>query len=368
VLKIEFIKKIIIITSLVMLTSCAKKTIETSPIRKNITDTVFASGILVPDNKYNLTSLSDGYIIKLNFDEGDIVKKGELLALVENEQNDINVKGTEKLLSIALSNTKPESPALKQIKVNIEMAKQKLKQDEIQVERFKNLYELESIPKIEYENILLALENSKTNLKALEENYEIIKQQAEQQVVIQKTQSDLNKYFKKNNEVRALVSGKIYNKKKEIGDLTKKGDIIATIGSPNNLYALFNVDETNISKIKLNQNVIIQLNTDKNKTYKAKVTKIYPSFDEQTQSFFCRVDFIDKPDFNISGTQLQGNFIISHRQNVLVIPRKFLSYGNKVNIKDKGEIKVETGFISSEWVEIKKGLNEKSVILIENIK
>lgn len=367
-LKTKWILKFISITTLILLTSCAKKTIETTPIRKNITDTVFASGILVPDSKYNLTSLSDGYIVKLNFEEGDIVKKGNLLALIENEQNDINVKSSEKLLSIAVSNTKPESPALKQIKANIEMAKQKLKQDEIQVERFKNLYELESIPKIEYENVLLALENSKTNLKALEENYELIKQQAEQQVVIQKTQSELNNYLKKNNEVRALVSGKIYTKKKEVGDLTKKGDIIATIGSPNNLYALFNVDETNISKIKLNQNVVIQLNTNKNKTYKAKVTKIYPSFDEQTQSFFCRVDFIDKPDFNISGTQLQGNFILSHRKNVLVIPRNFLSYGNKVKLKDKGEIKVETGFISSDWVEIKKGLNEKSVILIENIK
>ncbi|MFN4150009.1 MAG: efflux RND transporter periplasmic adaptor subunit, partial [Candidatus Sericytochromatia bacterium] len=244
----------------------------------------------------------------------------------------------------------------------------KNKQYEIQVDRFRNLYELESIPKIEYDNVLLSLENSKTNLKTLEENYEFIKQQAEQQVVIQKTQSDLNKSFRKNNEVRAIVSGKIYNKKKEIGDLTKKGDIIAAIGSPNSIYALFSVDETNISKVKLNQNVIIQLNVNKNKTYKGIVKKIYPSFDEQSQSFYCRVDFIDKLDFNISGTQLQGNIVIGNRKNVLVIPRKYLSYGNKVKLKDLSEKTVETGFISSEWVEIKKGLNEKSIILAENIK
>jgi multidrug efflux pump subunit AcrA (membrane-fusion protein) len=367
-LNISLIKKISIFILLFSLNDCSKKTIETKPIRKNITDTVFASGVLVPDNQYNLTSLTDGYIVKLNVEEGNIVKKGDLLALIENEQNDINVKSTEKLLSIAVSNTNSESPALKQIKTNIEMAKQKLKQDQLQVERYKNLYELESVSKMEYENILLAFENSKTNLNALEENYLLIKQQAEQQVVVQKTQSDLNKSFRKNNEVRAIVSGLIYKKKKELGDLTKKGDIIATIGNPNNIYALLSVDETNISKVKLNQNVIIQLNVNKNKTYKGIVKKIYPSFDEQSQSFYCRVDFIDKLDFNISGTQLQGNIIIGNRKNVLVIPRKYLSYGNKVKLKDLSQATVETGFISSEWVEIKKGLNEKSIILVENIK
>lgn len=273
--------KIVFVLFAFLLTSCNKKIIETKPVRKNITETVFASGFLVPDNQYNLTSLTDGYIVKLTFEEGDIVKKGSLLAIVENEQSNINAKSSKQLLSIASSNASQNSPALRQINTNIEMAKQKLKQDENQVARYKNLYELHSIPKLEYENTLLALENSKSNLLALQENYLLIKQQADQQLIIQKSQSQVNDFLESNNKVTAIIDGKVYKKKKQLGDLARKGDVIAVIGNPNKIYALLSVDESNISKIKLNQKVIVQLNTNKEKNYNGVVTQIYPSFDEQ---------------------------------------------------------------------------------------
>ena len=70
-------------------------------------------------------------------------------------------------------------------------------------------------------------------------------------------------------------------------------------------------------------------------------------------------------DFKISGTQLQANVIISEKNNLLVIPKNYLDYGNKVNVKDKGQIIVETGFISTEWVEIKSGIDENTIITLD---
>ncbi|HEX7413148.1 MAG TPA: efflux RND transporter periplasmic adaptor subunit, partial [Bacteroidia bacterium] len=65
--------------------SCGRKFIEIKPIRKDITETVFASGVLVPENQYNLTAQSEGYIIALNFIEGDTVKEGKVLAVIDNK-------------------------------------------------------------------------------------------------------------------------------------------------------------------------------------------------------------------------------------------------------------------------------------------
>jgi multidrug efflux pump subunit AcrA (membrane-fusion protein) len=49
---------------------------------------------------------------------------------------------------------------------------------------------------------------------------------------------------------------------------------------------------------------------------------------------------------------------------VLVIPRKFLDYGNKVNVKGQDEsVIVTTGFISSDWVEITDGLNPEDILV-----
>ncbi len=364
----DSIKTIFFFTGLILVSSCGKKTTETKPIRKGITETVFASGILVPENQYNLTSLSDGYIKNLNIDEGAIVTANQLLAIVDNEQSIINAQSADELLTIAAANTNPNAPALKQAEINVELAKQKLIQDEKQEARYKKLYELNSVSKLEYENMVLNRDNSKTNLLALQENYKLLKQQADQQLIIQKSQKDANSVSKNYNEIKAVVGGKVYELKKELGDYIRKGDIIAVIGSQEKLYALLSVDESNISKVRLGQAVIIQLNTQLQKNYKGIVTEIYPAFDEQTQSFYCKVAFESELDFNISGTQLQGNIVIENKNNVLVIPRNYLGYGNKVKLKDGDEIIVETGFISNDWAEIINGLNENTIIIADKTK
>ena len=213
--------------------------------------------------------------------------------------------------------------------------------------------------------MVLAYENSKANVTVLQENYNVLKQQADQQLIIQKSQSGINSFFQNNNELKAIVGGKVYEKKKQLGDYVKKGDVIAVIGKQDDIYAKLSIDETNISKIRLGQKVIVQLNTDIQKNYNGVVTEIYPAFDSQAQSFYCKVKFIDVMDFRISGTQLQANVIISEKKDLLVIPKAYLDYGNKVNIKGKEQAVIQTGFISTDWVEVKGGIDENTVITLD---
>jgi len=354
-----------VFAAVTLLSSCGRKKTETKPIRKNITETVFASGILVPDGQYNLTAQSEGYIVKLNFDQGDIVKTDAVLAVIENKQNDYNAHSGDALLSIAHANTLPTAPALKQVEVNIEMAKQKLKEDELQAVRYKKLYEQNSVSKLDYENMQIALENSKTNLAAQQENYNLLKLQAEQQYVTQQSQTGVNKVLQNLDELKAVVGGKVFSKQKEVGDYVRRGDVIAVIGDKSGVYAKLSVDETTISKIKIGQDVVIQLNTNKQKNYNAKITQIYSAFDDQAQSFYCKARFTDSLDFKISGTQLQSNIITSIKNNILVIPKNYLGAGNIVKVKGKDPVTVQTGFISNEWVEVTKGLDETETIIAE---
>lgn len=356
---------LIAFTGLILLSSCGKKYSETKPEYRNIIETVFASGILIPENQYNLTAQSDGYLLSLDFEEGDMVKTGDLLAIIVNKTYDINFRGSNQLLDIAKSNLSPDAPALKQIETNLLAAEQKMKQDEIQVERYKKLYDANSVSKLEYENVSLAFETSKANYLALQENYKLQKQQAEQQLINQKTQSDVNKVLLGNNELRAVIGGKVYKKFKELGDYIRRGEIIAVIGNPSKIYAELSIDESSISKVKVNQQVIIQLNTNKDKNYSCVITEVYPSFDVQTQSFSCKAVFTDSLDFLMSGTQVQANIIIEKRDSLMVIPRNYLDFGNTVLIKGDGKFKVETGFISNEWVEIKSGIDKNTIIQAE---
>lgn len=364
--KIKYI--IPIASGLVLLASCGNNTATIKPERKNITETVFASGVLVPENQYNLTAQSDGYLISLNFEEGDIVKNGDVLAVIDNKTYDINSQNADLLLKIAKANTSPNAPALKQIEANMNAVEIKMDQDKQQADRYEKLYVSNSVSKLEYENMKLAYENSKANFLSLQENYKLQKQLAEQQLINQQSQSGVNKVLQGNNELSAVVGGKVFTKFKELGDYVRRGEVIAVIGNPSNLYAKLSIDESSMSKIRMKQEVIIQLNTHKNEIFKAKITEIYPSFDKQAQSFYCRADFTDSLNFFISGTQLQANIVIEEKENVIVIPKSFLNYGNMVNVKGGSPVKIETGIISTDWVEVISGIDENTTLVLEKNK
>ncbi|MDP2386519.1 MAG: HlyD family efflux transporter periplasmic adaptor subunit [Bacteroidota bacterium] len=353
--------------SLLVLSSCGKKTTEVRPQYKDITEMVFASGVLEPNDKYNLTAQSEGYLVKLNFTEGDIVTAGTVLAIVDNKQSVFNDKSATELLSISLTNVSNNAPALKQAEANIVLAREKVKQDELQLARYKKLMESNSVSKVEYENVSLALENSKTNLSNLQQAYQLQKQQAQQQLIVQESQKSINSFFSDNNNIKAVVGGKVYKKLKETGDYVRRGDVIAVIGNATELYARLNIDESNISKIKVGQKTIIQLNSTKAINYEGVVSEILPAFEEATQSFICKVKFNKEPELKISGTQLQANIIIGSKTKALVIPRSYLDFGNKVSVKGMDEsLKVTTGFISNEWVEITEGLKVSDVLVSQN--
>ncbi|MFN8237578.1 MAG: HlyD family efflux transporter periplasmic adaptor subunit [Chitinophagales bacterium] len=354
---------------LIFFSSCGKKTTTTQPVRKDITETVFASGTLEPDHSYNLTAQTEGYLIQLDAEEGSFVTAGKTVAVIDNPQNAINTEGAKALLSVATSNASLNAPAFKQIEANIKAAEEKLRLEEVQYERYKNLYESGAATKMEFEQRELAYTGSKASLEALHQSYKVLQKQTEQQLIAQKTQTRVNAVLSSNNQLKVVVSGKVYKKFKERGDYVKKGDIIATIGNPANIYAKLSIDESNISKVQVGQEVAIQLNTNKEKIYKAVIYEILPSFDEANQSFYAKAHFTDSLDFRISKTQLQANIIIGTKKNVLLIPRNYLGYGNKVMVKDAKEPSVvETGFVSNEWVEITKGLDEKATIISDRLK
>jgi len=351
-----------------LLVSCGKPSQETKPIRKDVIETVFASGALEANGTYSLTAQTDGYLVQVNFNEGDIVTEGQILAVIDNKQNVFNTKSANALYEISRSNLSANAPSLVQAKNSSLLAKQKMENDSAQAARYKKLFETNSVSRTEYDNMQLQYQTSKANYANSIENFNLLKQQAEQQVIINEAQKDINKDMSGNNEITAVFNGKVFNKFKQKGDFVRKGDVIATIGEPDFIYAKVSIDESSIGKVKLGQEAIIKLNPNKEKTYKARVAEIFPSFDESTQSFTCKLFFIDSLDFKVVNTQLQSNIIVGETKNALLIPRNYLKYGDYVEVKGKDKpVKVTPRLISNEWVLIEKGLSENDIIITDNI-
>ncbi len=362
-------KALLLLITTVFVTACTQPRQETKPIRKDVTETVFASGELEAYNTYSLTAQTDGYLMTVNFNEGDVVKQGNVLAVVDNKENAYNAQSAEALYRIAEMNTRSNAPSLLQAQTSITIAEQKMKQDQLQEQRYKRLLESNSIARNEYETVLLNYETSKSNYENAVQNYKKLKQDAEQATISNKAQKQVNQTLLSKNAIHAVVSGKVYEKLKQTGDYVKRGDVIATIGDADFIYAKVNVDEASISKIKIGQEALVQLNSQKSKTYKATVWEILPSFDESQQSFVCKLKFTEPLNFSIVNTQLQSNITVGTHKNALLIPRNYLDYGGYVHVKDqRDKVKVETSFVSSDWVHVLSGIDENAVLTTTNVK
>jgi multidrug efflux pump subunit AcrA (membrane-fusion protein) len=253
-----------------------------------------------------------------------------------------------------------------QIKAQIEAARVKMLTDSVNYSRYEKLYATNSVSKQDLDNARLNFISDASSFKALQESYrsstEKVKQEfANTQAQLQNAQAG-NQYF----DLNAIGRGKVYQIFKKQGDLIRKGEQVAQLGNPDSIIINLNIDEATIGKVKEGQKALIELNTEKNKTYEARITKIYPHFNDAAQSYRIEARFVTDMPGLISGTQLQANIITNQKDKAMLINRAYVLSDNKVLRKKDGKtdtVLVTTGITSYDWVEITSGLTTSDVII-----
>ena len=355
---------------LVLLTTaaCKPKYDEFTPKTGPVTEAVFASGSIEPKDAYTLTSLSDGFIVKSYVTENDLVHDGQLLFQLDNRQQNTQVKIAQTNVEYAKISASNNSPALLQIKDQIDAARIKMKTDSLNLSRYQHLIATNSVSKQDLDNAQLNYESSLNSYLALVENYKATADKVKQDLT--NTQSQLQNAVAGNQYYNLLAIGnsKVYQIFKKQGDLVRKGDQVAQLGNPDSIVINLDLDEGSISKVQLGQQVLVELNTEKNKTYEAHVSKIYPHFNETSQSYKVEARFQKEMPGLISGTQLQANIITNKKENAMLIPHVYVISRNKVLVKKDKKMDtatITTGIVSDEWIEVLSGLNTNDIILKE---
>ena len=162
--------------------------------------------------------------------------------------------------------------------------------------------------------------------------------------------------------IRSRINGKVYSLLNNEGELVNAQQAFAEIGMRNTFVLKLLVDEVDITKVKLGQRTLITLDAFADTVFEAEITKIYPSKNEQTQTFMVEATFVSLPEGLYNGLAGEANIITAQSENVLVIPSEYLFEGNKVKTK-KGAVTVTIGKRNMEWLEITSGLDTNSVLL-----
>lgn len=357
------------VLAIFFVTSCKPKYDEVMPKTGPVTEAVFASGSIEPKDAYTLTSIFDGFILKSYVTENDLVKDGQLLFSLDNRQQNTQVQIAQNNVQYAaIGASSDNSPQLLQVQAQIDAARVKKSTDSMTLARNERLLATNSVSKQDVDNARLNYQSSLSNYNAAVENYRVTANRVRQDLANTKAQLQNAQAGNQFYELKAIGMSKVYQIFKKQGDLVKRGDQVAQLGNPDSIVINLDVDEGSVSKIKLGQQVLVELNTQKNKTYEATITKLYPHFNESSQSYKVEARFVTELPGLIPGTQLQANVITNKKEGVLLIPHTYVLTGNKVQVqhgKKIDTVAITTGIVSDEWIEVTGGItaNDKIVKL-----
>ncbi len=356
---------ILLLAPLLALVSCGHKN-ELKPVRKNIVDAVFASGHTENNNQYTVMANAEGYIQTSYVVEGDTVKNGQHLFRILNNVQETQVKNAVTNLDFARMNAAAGSPQISQFEVQIDQARHKLTVDSANFQRYARLVKTQAVSTSDFENAQLSFHNSQTSLKVLQKNLADLQRNLNLNVENAKAQYQIQRENNDFYELSSQAAGIVMNLAKKTGDYVKKGDAIATLGTGGVIIKL-DIAEDDIGRVKVGQQVLISLNSDKDKTYGAVITRIYPAFNSTDQSFIAEAAFKKIPVHMLNGTQLQANIIIQTKKNALVIPSYFLINDDEVLLKGSREKhKITAGIRTLEWTDITGGIREDDVLTAPN--
>ncbi|MCJ8209565.1 efflux RND transporter periplasmic adaptor subunit [Mucilaginibacter sp. RS28] len=342
---------------------CKQKN-EVKPQRKDIVDAVFGSGHIENVNQYTATANAEGYIRAAYVAEGDTVKKGQPLFRLSNEVQQTQVGNALTNLRYAETNTAQGSPQIAQLKLQIAQAQKKLSVDSANYQRYSRLIKTQAISAVDFENARLNYQNSQSNLHVLQKNLADLQRNLNLNLANARAQYQIQQENNNYYNITSTGPGVVMNVVKKVGDYVRKGDAIASIGVGTPIIKLY-IAEEDIERIKLGQRALIALNSDKDKVHEAVITKIYPAFNTNEQSFIAEATFKENPGRVLNGTQLQANIIIRTSKNALVIPSYYVVNDNNVILASNGEKRrVKVGIRTLEWTEIISGLNENEELTL----
>lgn len=345
----------------IVLCACNPKNEEiTKPIVQNITESVYASGVVKSKNQYEIFSTVNGIIAEKHVAEGDIVHKGDIIVTLVNETPKLNTENAR--LAATYSSLPFNADKLNELKVNIDLARAKMKNDSALFLRQQKLWAEGIGTRNELEQRELSLKNSTTAYQAALLQYNNLKKEinftAQQSLKnLQITNSVNNDYV-----IRARQDGKVYQILKEPGEMVNAQTSLAVMGDENEFVMELQVDEYDIGKIRLGQKLFVSMDSYQRQVFEAKVTKIQPMMNDRSRSFEVEAGFTSRPPHLYPNLTVEANILISTKENALTVPRTYLINDNTVLLKNGEKRKVVTGLKDYQRVEIINGLSKDEFI------
>lgn len=355
--------KIVVFVFISLFISCKNKIESISPEKGQISESIYASGVIKSKNQYQSFVNVNGIINKIYIKEGDMVKKGTPILSIYNETQKYNKDNA--LLAADLAALSSNQGKLNDAQLSIELAKKSMQSDSTLYYKYKNLWDNNQIGTLaDLEHRKLAYENSKNAYSSAQIRFADLKKTLNFNANQSKKNLQISNKLESDFILKSEVDGMVYRLFKNEGEIISPQTPIAVIGSSNQFILEMQIDEKDIIKVRKNQKVIITMDSYDGKTFEAKITKISPYMNEKSKTFLVEAEFVVQPEVLYPNITFEANIILNIKSNVILIPRNYLVQDSIVYDKNGEKIIVKTGLKDYRKVEITSGLSENDAITL----
>ncbi|MBC8384838.1 MAG: efflux RND transporter periplasmic adaptor subunit [Candidatus Cloacimonetes bacterium] len=298
------------------------------------------TGDIQPIKEINIKSKVSGKIMRFFVEEGDFVKKNDIIAEIEPDYN--------------------QAEKISQVISSLELAEIKLRNAERDYNDKKELFKDKYVSQKEIDSYKDALTVAKINYNSALKQYELIKEI--------ETEGNISKII-------STASGTVIQKTVEEGEMVtastnsfSEGTVIIKLADLERMIVKSRINEVDISKIEKDQEVTIQVDAYPYVNYSGRITKIAAMAVtyNNIQVFPIEIE-IDKVDKKLKpGMTANITIIGEKKKDILVVPIRTI-FGNEegqdIVYKVKQDtiaenIVVKTGINNFQQVEIIEGLAE----------
>ena len=301
------------------------------PFYTTISSQAVATGKLNPEEEIELKPQISGIVDKIVVEEGDLVKKGDLIAtirVVPNEQSLANAQSRIATAKLSADNAKT------------------------QFDRDKTLYEKGVISIQNFENSELSYNQAKESLRQAQNDYQIIKR------------GSISGGGTANTNIIAQISGTILEIPVREGDQViqsnnfNAGTTIATIADMSQMIFEGKVDEAEVGKIKEGKDITVVLGAINDQEFPAKLTFVAPKGVEENGA----VQFTIKANVKLdsianirAGYSANAEIDLEGKDSVLAIKEALLQYKRS---SDKPFVEVQKEDGKFKKTDVKIGISD----------
>ena len=352
--------------------------------RGDVARSVVATGKIQPITKVEVKSKASGIVEKLYIDINNVVKKGQPLAQLDQQEIVAQVDAQKAQLASAEANVGTYQANIEQDKVNaaapdLPMYKATLDRNlEMQKDGIVSRQALDDANK-DYLAALTRRDSAKAQVGVDTAKLKQARAQVQQSQASLKQLEEQMSY----TTIIAPMDGVILSRDVEIGDavssilvLGSTATLIMTEGDVNEVYVQGKVDEADIAHVYMGQPARIKVESFRDRVFNGKVTKISPMGVEKDNvtTFEVRVS-INNPGGELKA-QMTANaeILLDEHKGVLTVPENAVTYDNQkrasVAIPDKSQkdgtrkVAVTVGLSNGSITEITGGLKEGDQIVL----